>query len=125
MYSRKLNRLSNLERVRRFLRVISLGKFVAIVEGKRDKEALKLFGFDSIIEIGKTSIFSLKLNKRSKFVILTDFDEEGRKKAKKLLLFLKKNGFDVDEEIRREFFKIFKVRKIEEVGSLVKKLFHS
>ncbi|MCD6371592.1 MAG: toprim domain-containing protein [Candidatus Aenigmarchaeota archaeon] len=120
-----MNRLSNLERVRRFLRVISLGKFVAIVEGKRDKEALKLFGFDNIIEIGRTSIFSLKLNRRSKFVILTDFDEEGRKKAKKLLLFLKKNGFDVDEEIRREFFKIFKVRKIEEVGSLVKKLFHS
>ena len=47
MYSRKLNRLPNLERVRRFLRVISLGKFVAIVEGKRDKEALKLFGFDN------------------------------------------------------------------------------
>jgi len=88
-----------------------------IVEGKRDKKVLCSFGFTKIITIEK-GIYETSEKIKNEVIILTDFDSEGRKIAKKLNLFLKNK---IKHEIRRKIGLIFtkmKIKTIEELKSL-------
>ena len=90
---------------------------VYLVEGKKDAEALKKIGLDEVIIInGKKleDVVEEVKSKASEVVILTDFDEEGRKKASKLIKLLVKNKIKVNKRLRREFRKLG-IIKIEEI----------
>ena len=90
---------------------------VYLVEGKRDAEALKKIGLDEIIIIdGKKleDVVEEVKNRANEVVILTDFDDEGRKKASKLIKLLVKNKIKVNRRLRREFRKLG-IIKIEEI----------
>lgn len=114
-----MNRLPSKEEIQKMKREISERKLVAIVEGKRDKEAVKDFGFKRVVVIGSKSLHSLSFKKGTRIVILTDFDREGKRKARKLRKLMKENEIFIEEEIRREFARIFKVKKIEEIKAKI------
>ena len=93
-----------------------------IVEGKRDKQALCLLGFKNILTINKGIYETAEKIKEKNIIILTDFDSEGRKIAKKLNLVLQPLGHNVDKETRRKIGLLFtrlKIRKIEELRGVI------
>jgi len=94
-----------------------------IVEGKRDKNALCLLGFKKIITLNKGLYETTEKLKEKEVLILTDFDPEGKKIAKKLNSFLQPQRYKVDRETRRKIGFVFirlKIRKIEELRSVLK-----
>ena len=88
-----------------------------IVEGKRDKEVLESIGFENVFVIGGERLedFVEKLPNDKEFVILTDFDDEGEKKNKKLMKLLQKSKRKINFRLRVFFKKLFLVNKVEEV----------
>jgi len=94
-----------------------------IVEGKRDKEILCLLGFTKIITINQGLYETVEKIKYKQVIILTDFDPEGRKIAKKLNKLLQSLGYKINRETRRKIGFIFiklKIRKIEELRGVLK-----
>ena len=94
-----------------------------IVEGKRDRRALCLFGFTKIITIEKGLYETVEDIKGKEVIVLVDFDPEGKKIARKLNLFLQSLGYKVDTETRRKIGLMFtkmKIKKIEELGGVLK-----
>ncbi len=100
--------------------VEELNNYLVIVEGIRDEKALKELNVYDVKSISGKELneFIAHLPKTKKIVILTDFDEEGVKLAKKLKKFLKAYGYDVDDAKRKEFRKKFRITKIEELIDL-------
>ncbi|MEM4246170.1 MAG: toprim domain-containing protein [Candidatus Bathyarchaeia archaeon] len=78
-----------------------------IVEGSRDREALRELGFNGMIEMHSMKGFSeeeLVEEIRSKYksvLLLTDFDEEGRQLNRRLTYILERRGVRVDLGLRR------------------------
>ena len=110
---------SFLERIEKEVKDISDSQI--IVEGKRDREVMEKLGFKNVVEIsGKSFISILKKIEKERVIILTDFDEEGEKLAKRLGNFLIINGFKVDWNKRRILRNLFCTRKIEELKFILK-----
>jgi len=94
-----------------------------IVEGKRDKEVLCSLGFTKIITINQGLYETVEKIKSKQVIILTDFDSEGKKIAKKLNILLQSLGYKIDRETRRKvgfMFTRLKIRKIEELRGVLK-----
>lgn len=94
-----------------------------IVEGKRDRKVLYSLHFKKIITINEGIYETIDKLDIKEVIILTDFDSEGRKIAKKLNLFLQSNGFKIDRESRRKIGLLFsrlRIRKIEEIRGVLK-----
>jgi 5S rRNA maturation endonuclease (ribonuclease M5) len=93
-----------------------------IVEGKRDKKALCLLGFKNVLTINKGIYETAEKIRENRIIILTDYDSEGRKIAKKLNLVLQSLGHSVDKETRRKIGLLFtrlEIRKIEELRGVL------
>ncbi|UCD45545.1 MAG: toprim domain-containing protein [Candidatus Bathyarchaeota archaeon] len=80
-----------------------------IVEGPRDVEALRRLGYGGRLNIySKVSVSDAELvesiaREASSVVILTDFDEEGRRIMGHLKHLFERNGVKVETGLRREF----------------------
>jgi len=88
---------------------------IIVVEGKRDKEVLKEFGFNNvytIYELRKDE--GIFLNYREA-IILTDNDNKGRILYKYVRNLLESDGIIINDIERRRFFKYFKVREVEDL----------
>jgi 5S rRNA maturation endonuclease (ribonuclease M5) len=86
-----------------------------VVEGKRDKEVLREFGFNNvytIYELRKDE--SVFLNYREA-IILTDNDNKGRILYKYVRNLLESDGIIINDIERKRFFKYFKVREVEDL----------
>ena len=86
-----------------------------IVEGKKDKAALKKLGIANIFTI-KEPLFKLceELSKKhDSVIILTDLDKEGKRLYSKLKENLERNGVKVDDSFRKFLFKETKLTQIE------------
>jgi len=88
-----------------------------IVEGKKDREALMGLEITNIFDISGKSfdVFIETLKKEKKYVVLTDFDEEGERMNKKICKFLEKNKFKFDLRLRQHVKNSFGITKIEEL----------
>jgi len=95
-----------------------------IVEGLKDTNVLNKLGFKNIFSIsGKPLIRVVEEIIESKpedIVILTDYDKEGKVKAKELEKLYKSQGLYVNLDFRQKFKKVFKVYKIEEARYVLK-----
>ncbi|MFZ8856252.1 MAG: toprim domain-containing protein [Candidatus Nanopusillus sp.] len=95
---------------------------IIIVEGKKDKEVLKEFGFNNVY-----TIYELKkddkifLNYREA-IILTDNDNKGRMLYKYIRNLLESDGIIVNDIERKRFFKYFRVRKVEDLRKHIEKI---
>jgi len=94
-----------------------------IVEGKKDKRALQKLGFKKIFDISGKPLTSVveKIFPEESVTILTDFDEDGRKKASSLIKIFQSKGVKINFLVRNRIKNLFKIHKIEEINSFVKK----
>ena len=105
---------------------IKSSDYIIIVEGKKDRASLEMFGFDSerIVELSRKPLFivveevSEMCEDGKKCIILTDLDKEGRKLYSRLNRELQKRGVKVDNRLRVFLFKETKIRQIEGLGNL-------
>jgi len=88
-----------------------------IVEGKRDKIALRELEVTNVFDISSRSLdnFIKILEKDKKYTVLTDFDKEGEKKNKKICKILEKNKFKLNLRLRKRIKSSFGITKIEEL----------
>lgn len=92
-----------------------------IVEGKRDYNVLCLFGFTNVFAINGRSLYGFAENiKEKELIILTDFDSEGERIAKRLTLFLHANSCRINEKLRKQLRVLFAKNKIKHVQDLKK-----
>lgn len=95
-----------------------------VVEGPRDVNALRQVGFEGRVEICSRfsvsdSDFTETLAKEAaSVVILTDFDEEGRRINKHLTRLLERRGVKVEVGMRREFGRLMAILGIYVVEAL-------
>ncbi|HDI02786.1 MAG TPA: hypothetical protein ENF95_01480 [Candidatus Aenigmarchaeota archaeon] len=92
-----------------------------IVEGIKDKRALKIFGFSDVHVLNKKKgLFEFSSEFKGRVLVLTDFDPEGERIAKKLTELLLKVGCKVEREERNKLRRLFLKNKINTVESLRK-----
>src|SRR3989344_7055304 len=87
-----------------------------IVEGKKDRAALKELGITNITQLSKKSIPSIIddiSESENQCAILTDLDKEGKKLYGKLSIGLQKNGIKTNNSFRNFLYKETKLRTIE------------
>jgi uncharacterized protein YunC (DUF1805 family) len=82
---------------------------VVVVEGPRDVEALRLLGFEgrvdvcSRVKVSDADLVESFVQDGVPVVILTDFDEEGRRLNRDLTRILERRGVKVEVGLRRRF----------------------
>jgi 5S rRNA maturation endonuclease (ribonuclease M5) len=93
-----------------------------VVEGIKDRENLQKLGFENVYTISGKSLYDVldELISFSNIAILTDFDKEGKKKAKILVDLLQPHGIKINTSFRRNFFSTFGIYKVEELKSFFK-----
>jgi 5S rRNA maturation endonuclease (ribonuclease M5) len=95
-----------------------------IVEGKSDEYLLAKLGFQRTLPIGGKSLSQVLqeviASQAKRVLILTDFDAEGEQKAKTLSRLLEAHGIKVDRFMRKRFFDLFQIHKIEELRNFFK-----
>lgn len=93
---------------------------LVIVEGKRDKKALKSLGVKNIIAINGKPLYEvaeIALKSENEIVILTDFDREGREIEKRLRDLLQRQGKRPNSRLRGKVMSLGK-NKIEDFGNI-------
>lgn len=92
-----------------------------IVEGKSDMEALKRFEVENIYPLNGRPLFKVALRiseKHDNVLVLTDFDKEGRKLAKKLNSFLTSFGATPKNKLRGKIKRIITKKGISAIEEL-------
>jgi len=95
---------------------------IIVVEGRRDKEVLREFGFNNvytIYELRKDD--GIFLNYREA-IILTDNDNKGRILYKYVRNLLESDGIIINDIERRRFFKYFRVREVEDLRKYIEEI---
>ncbi len=113
-----------IHQIEKFQKLINNSNSVIVVEGKKDKEALKKIGASNIIDIsGKSlenTIQMISFSKPASVAILTDFDEEGKRQLGILTKNLHSQGIKVDNTLRKMIKMTFNIQKIEELNFFTK-----
>lgn len=109
--------------VKNMLEKISDNKVAVIVEGKKDRAALRKIGIHSNIFVLNTKpLFAVAeeiAESCGEAVILTDLDDEGKKLYGKLNTLLQRLGITVNNDVRNFLFRNTKLRQIEGIGKMV------
>jgi 5S rRNA maturation endonuclease (ribonuclease M5) len=95
---------------------------IIVVEGKRDKEVLREFGFNNVY-----TIYELRKDERvflnyKEAIILTDNDNKGRILYKYVRNLLESDGIIINDIERRRFFKYFRVREVEDLRKHIEEI---
>ena len=99
-----------------YIEKIKKSETLIIVEGKKDKKALKNLGIKNITELSKKPLFEIIENisiKNNDCIILTDLDKKGKELYGKLNSGLQRYGVKVDNKFRNFLFRHTKIRQIE------------
>lgn len=89
-----------------------------IVEGKKDKKILCSFGFIDVNTINKGLYETANKFENKEVIVLTDFDKEGQRIARKLNIFLQSLNCKVDRITRMKLKIIFSKLKIKTIEEL-------
>ncbi|RLJ09792.1 MAG: hypothetical protein DRP15_02410 [Candidatus Aenigmatarchaeota archaeon] len=112
---------------REFKEVIDeLNHCTVIVEGKNDANALKKLGVNikNIVKINSRPLAEVvyrisETRKATEVVILTDFDQEGRRIASRLRVLLQRYKIHVNSSLRRSVMRFGRTR-IEDLKNIIK-----
>ena len=91
-------------------------KKIVVVEGEKDKIALKKLGVKNVIAIARKPIFEFIeeiAEKNKEVIILTDLDDEGKKLYSKLKNGFQGCGIKVDNRFREDLFRNTHISQIE------------
>lgn len=105
-----------MEKILEHLEILKNNNIPIIVEGKKDKAALKKLGLSNIFAFYDKPMYKLVetiCEKAKSVVILTDLDKEGKRIYSKLNHEFCQRGVHVDNEFRHFLFKETKLRQIE------------
>ena len=95
-----------------------------VVEGRKDREALRQLGVNSeIIELNNRALYKViesVADNHKKVIILTDLDREGKRLYSILKSGLLERGVEVDNIFREFLFKKTKLRQIEGLAAYIK-----
>lgn len=97
---------------------------IVIVEGPRDVEAMRRIGYGGKIEIcSKHSVSDSDLveslaRRIASVIILTDFDEEGRRINRDLKRLLERKGVKVERGLRRQLGRLMAALSIYTIEAL-------
>jgi 5S rRNA maturation endonuclease (ribonuclease M5) len=88
--------------------IYSYFDYVIIVEGKKDKSALKALGFEKVYELHQTGVslrerleqISQQIDRKDKVCILTDLDKKGKDLYMKSKTILQELGAKLDSSLR-------------------------
>jgi len=96
-----------------------LSEHTLIVEGRKDEMALKALELRNIIPINGQPIADLVdgLDERNQYVILTDFDREGKRIAARLLRLLQRRRIKTNPRLRRMMMTETGITRIEELAA--------
>lgn len=103
---------------------IKTSNTLVIVEGKKDRKALKKLGITNIIELSKKPLFEIVENislNNKECIILTDLDNEGKQLYGKLNSGLQQHGVKVNNKFRKFLFRNTKLRQIEGINNYILK----
>ena len=95
---------------------------IIVVEGRRDKEVLREFGFNNvytIYELRKDDGIFLNYKEA---IILTDNDNKGRILYKYVRNLLESDGIIINDIERRRFFRYFRVRGVEDLRKYIEEI---
>ena len=111
----------DLERTNKFLNKNNMNEPI-LVEGIKDKKCLSKLGFKNVYPISGKSVPEIidELSLFRSIVILTDFDAEGKKKAKLLNKLFESHGIKINTKFRYDFFSVFRIYKVEELKGFFK-----
>jgi|SRR3989338_1701419 len=115
--------MQEIELIEQQLRKIKEQNKLIIVEGKKDKIALKNLGISNIITLNKPlfQIVEIISERTKECIILTDLDKEGKKLYSELAKNLKKYRVKVDDSFRNFLFKETELRQIEGIINYLNK----
>lgn len=102
----------------RLIEEINKENLIVIVEGKKDKIVVRELGFK-----GEVIYPSMEIVKGKSYVILTDFDKEGKRIAS--LLSKKIGEKNVMKVYRERFYSIIKeigIKEIQDIGKMVRSI---
>ncbi|MBI4152914.1 toprim domain-containing protein [Candidatus Woesearchaeota archaeon] len=85
---------------------------LVIVEGQRDRKALKEFGIEKIMTLDTHHKLVEKITEKE-VVLLVDLDKEGKKVYGKLKDLLSRRGVKVNDKLRHYLFRNTHLRQIE------------
>ena len=112
-----------LETVTSLLADIKENGFLVIVEGKKDRDALRQFGIKNIITLSKKPLFQIVEElPASEVVILTDFDRTGRTLYAILSRECNWRGIHVNNKLRLFLLQNTPVTHIEGIPSYLAKI---
>lgn len=96
-------------------------EFPVIVEGKRDRKSLESLGFQQIVVLNKAlyEIVEGIASKHKTVLILTDFDNEGKKLYAYLFKHLTMCGVKIENEFRHFLMKNTPIRQIEGLSKYI------
>ncbi len=115
--------MENIKNIQEWISEIKKSKKLVIVEGTNDEKALRSLGITNIFHL-KQPIYEAveKIAESEKeTIILTDFDEEGRKLYGRLAKDLRKNGVKIDRKFREWLQKNTKLSHIEGITTYFEK----
>lgn len=93
-----------------------------LVEGQKDKHALKEVGINNILCVSKTPTYqTIEKIHDKEVIILTDLDPEGKKLYSTLRHHLQKHGIKVDQMFREFLFKKTTLTHIEGLSHYLRK----
>ncbi len=126
-----LERLEKLEGLILELQQMSDKGAVIIVEGKRDRKALRALGITGDIELGtKKSILVFSEDVAREYnnvIVLTDWDEKGDKLASLMEGYLRSTSADVNMDIRKKIKNLVqkRIKDIESLDTHISNLGHN
>ncbi len=88
-----------------------------VVEGIRDKKVLDRLGFSDVRKING-SLYDFAMKFSGSVLVMTDFDPEGEKIAKKLSVLLTKAGCRVERAKRNKLRRLFIKNKVNTVEGM-------
>ncbi len=93
-----------------------------LVEGKRDKEALEEFQVTEIQKINKPLRQVTSNTEEKEVIILTDYDETGKKLSSELIDLYRAEGIKTDLSYKKKLGKLKGISEIEEIPSKYREL---
>ncbi len=114
---------SELDEIEELLSQIRDSDKIVIVEGIKDRRALREFGIENVITLNKPVHQIVdQVSSEKEVVILTDLDSEGRQLYSKLKKSLDRIGVRVDNRLRELLFKKTELRQIEGLAGYLRRI---
>ncbi len=95
---------------------------LVIVEGKKDKAALELFGFSNVRFLNK-ALYKVveEITSKESVLLLTDLDKKGKELYGKLHSDLTSRGVFVDNTLRNFLWRNSKIKQIEGLKNILER----